>query len=982
MSFLGPLRVECDGAAIKVDTRKAIALLCYLAITGSKQRRDLLADLLWPKYDQTRAKASLRRTLSTLKIALGEGLLQVEKENISLNRDDDFYLDVEEFHNLLARCENHGHPISDVCLNCIPHLTEAIVLYRSDFLSGFSLQDSVNFDDWQFFQMEGLKAEATGALERLVLGHCNEGNFEESIGYTRRWLELDRRDEVAHRYLMESYSKSGKRAAALRQYEEYVRVLDEELGSSPEEDTVRLYEAIKENRVTSQDSSLGPPTISSERYLPPTQKKTNLPAQLTNFIGRKLEMEEIGGLMATTRLLTLTGSGGCGKTRLAQQVAADSIDDYPDGVWLVELADISDPDLVPQAVAEALGLREQSAGLPTDGEASSGGAEGHTLSEVLCGYLRSKKLLMVMDNCEHLIEASAALAHNLLHSCSDFHILATSREALGITGETAWRLPSLTRPDVENLPTGSGIVSALSQDESVGLFIDRAASAVPHFALTELNAPAIAQICYRLDGIPLAIELAAARVKALSVEGISDRLDESFRLLTGGSRTSLPRQQTLKAAMDWSYDLLSKEEGVLFKRLSAFAGGWTLSAAETICSGKGMEEYEIMDLTSRLVDKSLVTMDERDGEARYRFLETVRQYARDKLKDGGELEILCGRHLSWYLDLAEGAEPELRGPDQAIWMDRLELEHDNLRAALEWSESDEVEAETGMRLSGALWWFWFVRGYVSEGRGWLEGAIVKGGDSSTPARAQALCGAGAMAWAQGDLTGAGSRLEESVKIFRDLGDNHGITIALDLLGLMAWRQGDYDQATDRSQESLSLSRESGDKRGIAHSLRVLGLVAWRQGDYDRATELSQDSLALFRELEDGRGIALPLIILASVAHHQEDYGQAGELYKESLALLWELGEKWYSAQCLEGLAEIAAKEKQPKRAARLSGAAEALRQSIGLPLSSSELTEYDSSIESARTELGEEAFEKARAEGRSMSIEEAVDYALAETRRE
>jgi non-specific serine/threonine protein kinase len=797
--------------------------------------------------------------------------------------------------------------------------------------------------------------------------HSDKGELEAAIGHARRWLELDRMNEAAHRHLMQLYGWSGQRSAALRQYEECLKVLEEKLGEAPEDSTAQLYEAIKENRLVSGFSSIKSPGGPPGRPSTPGSKVRSLPAQLTSFIGREREMAEVKHLLNATRLLTLTGSGGCGKTRLALEVASGLTEEYEDGVWLVELAALSDADLIPQAVSSALGVRE---------------VPGRPLTEVLSDHLRSKRLLLVMDNCEHLIRACATVIERLLRSCPSLKVLATSREALGIGGETAWRVPSLSLPDSKSL--GSMGESELRKYEAISLFLDRSAAAHPSFKATGRNAQAVAQICCRLDGIPLAIELAAARVKGLSAEQIASRLDDRFRLLTGGSRTALPRQQTLRATMDWSYELLSEAERVLLNRLSVFVGGWTLPAAEAVAGDtEGVSTSprrpaialaDVLGLLMRLVDKSLVVV-EQEGESRYGLLETVRQYGRDKLVESGDEERVRGRHLDFFLRLAEEAEPELKGPEQVAWLNRLEAEHDNLRAALEWSLKSG-RAEGGLRLAGALWWFWFVHGYLSEGREWLEEALSKGGSAPEAVRAKALCGAGALAWIRCDYAAATARLEESAEIFRKIGDKWGITIPLDILGLMAYLQGDYDRAMALGEESLALCKELGDKRGTAHSLRVLGLVTVSRGDYSRAKELCEESLALFLELGDRRGISLPTIILGRVAYYQSDYVRATALYNESLTLLRELGDKWYIAQCLEGLAEVARSQGGAERATRLFGAAEALRQAIGVPLPPSDRAEYDRSLAALRSGLGEEVFAKVWGEGRRMTMEEIVEWAV------
>jgi len=1018
--FLGTPQIELDDVPIKVDTRKAIALVAYLAVTGEGQSRDGLVGLLWPDYDQTRARTILRRTLYALNKALPGDWLEADKETIGLNPNSEVWADVDQFRKSLSECQKHGHPPAEACPDCVKLLAEAVGLYRGDFLSGFSLQDSVNFDDWQFFQTQNLRSEMAGVLERLVSWHKGQSKLEAAIGYARRWLEIDRASEAAHRHLMELYARAGQRAAALRQYEECVKVLEKELGEVPEEETVKLYEAIKGNRV-----AVELPSRKSEKA------RNNLPRQLTSFIGREREIEEVKKLLSNTCLLTLTGSGGCGKTRLALQVASNLVGEYKDGVWLVDLAPLSDPALVPQAVARAIDVSEQ---------------PGRFYLDTLLDYLKSRQLLLVLDNCEHLIEACARLSESLLQACPKLRILATSREALSIAGELTYRVPSLSLPD----PVGVSLVSALMQYEAVCLFIERALFSQPTFAATDRNAPTVAKICHRLDGIPLSIELAAARAKVLSVEEIASRLDDRFRLLTGGSRTALPRQQTLRATIDWSYNMLSEAERVLFNRLSVFMGGWTLEAAEAICgdtagadqlplppapvdggspptSGGGGRERagvrvpsvhpdDVLDLLTHLVDKSLVVVEEQGGKTRYRFLETVRQYARDKLLESGEGADLRERHLNWFLGLVERAEPEFRGPNQREWLDRLEIEHDNLRAALEWSVGSS-EGEEGLRLAGALGGFWFARGYWSEGRRWFEEVLSKSSGASPSVRAKALGGAATLtmsqkdvgrglplleeslslyretgdkngtAWAleslgltmsfsQGDHERAIALCEESLSLYREVGNKGGIGRALHNLGMVAYLQGDYGRAKTLSEESLSLSREVGDKRHIAFALSDLGVVALRQGDYDQATALYKESLDLFREVGEKFGISSSHYSLGLVALRQGDYERARALYKKSLLLSRELGNRMNVALCLGGLARVVVAQGQPERGARLLGAAEALLEAIGDPLPPSERPDCDRGVAAVRAALGEEAFKAAWEEGRKMTMEEAVEYAL------
>ena len=692
----------------------------------------------------------------------------------------------------------------------------------------------------------------------------------------------------------------------------------------------------------------------------------NLPQQVTSFIGREKEIEAVRTLLHKTRLLTLTGSGGSGKTRLGLQVAAEVLEDYPDGAWLVELAPLSDPALVPQSIAQALSVREE---------------PGKPLMQTLTAALKSQRLLLVLDNCEHLLAACAQLVDTLIRSCPGVRVLASSREGLGTAGETVYRIPSLSLPDLKQTATPA----SLTTYEAVRLFVDRAMAALPAFAVTNHNAPALASLCHRLDGIPLAIELAAARVRSLSVEEINGKLDNCFRLLTGGSRTALPRQQTLRALIDWSYDLLKGQEKTLLCCLSVFAGGWTLEAAEQVGTGESLtgasiEDWEVLDLLTSLADKSLVLAQTQGEATRYGLLETVRQYARDRLTESGESLVVRARHGDCFLTLAEEVKPKLRGPEQAQWLEVLEEEHDNLRQALTWYMEDieDTEAgEKGLRLGTALSEFWWTRGHLSEGRERLGALLAHpGGQERTKARADALNGAGMLTWGQGDYGGARGLYEESLAIGRALGDKRGIAYSLANLGLVSAEQGDYSGARVLLEESLTIGRELGDKRGIALSLNYLGNAAYKQGDYSGARVLLEESLTIGRASGNKFGIAASLTNLGNVAYEQGDYALARVLHEESLAIGRELGAKAVIADGLEAFATLAARELQEERSARLWGAAAALRETFGSPLSPAKHEKQEREMTAVRETLGEDAFAAAWAQGRAMTMEQAIEYAL------
>jgi non-specific serine/threonine protein kinase len=682
--------------------------------------------------------------------------------------------------------------------------------------------------------------------------------------------------------------------------------------------------------------------------------------EISSFVGREKELAEVKRLLEDSRLLTLTGSGGCGKTRLALAAAGELSEGFEEGVWLVELAPLADPSLMARAVAATLGVREQ---------------PGRSLTEMLSGYLGSKKLLLVLDNCEHLIEACAELAEALLRFCPGLRVLATSREALGITGEVAWPVPSLSLPDLRRLPD----IGSLPRYESARLFVERAVAVRPDFVLTEQNASVVAQVCYRLNGIPLAIELAAARAKVLSVEQIADRLDDCFSLLSAGGRTAMPRQHTLHATMDWSHELLSREERTLFRRLSVFAGGFSLEAAESVGIGENAERDGVLGLLSRLVDKSLVVAREDGSETRYRLLETVRQYGSERLSESDEAPEFQERHAGYYLTLAEEAEPELKGEGQLTWLERLEREHDNLRTSMRWL-LERGELEAAARLGWALWLFWGIRAHFAEGRRSMEQVLTAEGSVAMPAsaRAQALFVVGMMANYQGDHLSAEPPIEESLGLFRKLEDKSGIAWALSNASIAAIGLGQHQQAINLIEESVDLFFEVGEKWGASIQFCFLA-VAWRdRGDHGRAKPLAERGLALSREVGERQGISSVLYTLATLAQAERDHERAKDLFEEGLKLSAELRNEADVAHFLEGLASTAEAEGRIERAACLWGAEEALLGNIEPAVYTyvPDRSLHRSRVDAARSRLGEEAFEAAWSEGRAMTPEQAVGYAL------
>ena len=698
----------------------------------------------------------------------------------------------------------------------------------------------------------------------------------------------------------------------------------------------------------------------------------NLPLQLTSFIGRGKEIGDVKALLSPTRpgaarLVTLTGSGGTGKTRLSLQVATDLLPSFADGIWLVELAPLADPALVPQTVGVALGIREEG---------------GRPILAMLTDSLRTKNLLLVLDNCEHLVAACAQLVETLLRLCPTLHILATSREALGVAGETTFLVPPLSLPAVSQ----SLAPETLIQSDAGRLFVDRAAKALPGFAVTQQNASAVAQVCHRLDGLPLAIELAAVRVKMLTVEQIAERLDDRFRLLTGGGRTTLPRQQTLRALIDWSWDLLSEAERALLRRLSVFAGGWALEVAEAVCGDGGaggtLQGSDVLELLTQLVNKSLVVVEREAGRAaRYRMLETIREYALERLAASGGAETVRQEHAKFFLALVQEAEPYLTSAARGVWVERLEVEHDNLRAALRWAR-ESGEALIGLQIAGALHWFWWFQGYLSEGRGWAEGALAQTGalgvGPPTAARAKALWSAGDLTWLQGDYAAARILLEESLAIAQALGPSgkQNLAYALLVLGLVVRDQGDPVAARPLLEESVATCREIGDRWTLSLSLVSLGRTVTFSGDPAAARSILEEGRTIFREIGDKWGLAVSLNNLGLAALREGDYGRAVALYQEGVALFWQQGEKVFATRCLEELAWVVSMQGDYGRATRLFGAAEAQRETFGAPMPPAARTEHDRKVAAARAQLDEATFAAAWAEGRAMTMEQAVGYAL------
>jgi len=724
----------------------------------------------------------------------------------------------------------------------------------------------------------------------------------------------------------------------------------------------------------------------------------NLPIQLTSFVGRQKEISELKKLLSVreerVRLVTLTGHGGSGKTRLALQVGLGLLDRFADGVWLIEFAPLSDPALAPQEVAMILGLKDE---------------PGHTILATLANHLAEKQVLLILDNCEHLVQASASLVESLLLACPNLHVLATSREMLGVGGEQAFYVPSLTLPETQV----SLSVDVALQSEAVKLFVERSKAVAPNFILTEENVSAVVQVCRQLDGIPLAIELVTARLKLMPVQQIADHIGDAFRLLTGGVRTAMPRHQTLQALMDWSYNLLTGSEKTLFRRLAVFAGGWTMEAAERVGVGEDIEASDVFDLLAHLVDKSLMRVEELGNVARYRFLETVRQYAMAKLAESGEADIVRRRHAEYYVSLDEDAfipKPE--------WYSEMELEYDNLLAALSWSKSVRGEWELRFRLTQLFSKYSYWHGSWNEERKWLEDAIghpeainfpreqallysylaqvlsMQGNYeasekhhtqvlsyarevSDRPGIAWELHWLGHNAREHDDVTAARARLEESVGIFQELGEEAIIAMSRNTLAGAAILQGDISLAKSMLEENLVLARKVGVVVTIGWSLNHLGHVAQLEGKFEKAAQLHEESLPLFQQVGlQNEGTIWAHQSLGETFLAQGKALLAAAHFTEALTTCQDLGERAGLAWCLAGLAGVAALNEEPERASWLWGAAEALRRSIGAREAPASHTTHERLKSEARQQLGEEVFNTKWAEGEAASMEDAIDEAM------
>ena len=875
LSLLGSFEIYADERPHpQLTAQKAQALLIYLAVEARQShQRDTLITLFWPDYPQKSAQQSLRQSLYLLRQAMepdkpDRPLILSERFTVALNPEAVLAVDVVQFEELSGA----GRSPQD--------WQKAAELYRGHFLADFYLPDSEPFEEWAANKRAFYQRRMEELLQRLADYYVQMGDYAAAEMAVRRQLSLDNLQEAAHRQLMGILAQSGRRQEALTHYHSLRQLLQDELGIEPDSDTISLVAAIETGDLTGKIATTTHQPISRYKQKQPGH---NLPYPIRSFIGREKEMSHVTDLVKNNRLVMLTGTGGIGKTTLTIQVGNRLLETFPDGVWLVELAPVVDEMLVTQTILHALGLWESS---------------NRSALDTLLEFLREKESLLILDNCEHLIRTIGQLVQSVLQGCAKIKILANSREILDLPGESLFYVPPLSLPDDHQLPA----LEQWPQYEAIRLFVERATAVHPEFRVTQDNLTPLVQICRRLDGIPLALELAAARVKMLTAEQIAGRLDQRFSLLTTGNRSALPRHQTLHALVDWSWELLSQTEQVLLSRLSVFAGGMTLEAVEAICPGDGVHEYEVLEILTQLVNKSLVIVERpQEEEIRYHLLETIRQYAWERLVEAGGEGQWRQRHLEYFYQLAEEAEKALVGPDQVAWMNRLEGESDNLRAALNWARQNDVEV--GLQLSTALWRFWVDRGYIREQQKRLSQLLAHPNEVAPAIKAKAILRQGQLHMFAFNLDQARTLAEQSLTLYQELGDQEGIASALFLLGIVT-SHFDSTLAREVLLESLVIYRALDDKLGIATALLDLARIEvfWPK-NYEQAAAYLEESESLFRELGHLNDIAAVLETSGLAAIYSGEYQSALPLLEEALAI-WELFGPTKMSAILDTLAKL------------------------------------------------------------------------------
>jgi predicted ATPase/DNA-binding SARP family transcriptional activator len=946
--LLGAFEISHGGKTIAITSRPAQSLFAYLILNaGALHRREKLAGLLWPDSLEETARENLRHALWRMRKAfpttVAAEYVRSDDLSIGFNASALYWLDAAEVEKLNETTSADS-------------LIATLSVYRGELLPGF-------YDEWVVLEREHISSLFEHHMARLMSMLQEQKRWLDLLDWGERWIRLGQKPEPAYRALMVAHAAHGDLSKVAVTYERCVKSL-RELGIQPSEQTRALYQSLK-----TEKPSLRTDTAVPVRETPPAAPKTNLPVPLTSFIGREREIEEVKRLLSTTRLLTLAGAGGIGKTRLAIQAARELVRSYPDGVWWVELAPLTDGELVPPAVAQVLDIREPAS---------------RSWTAAVKDFLDHKQTLIVMDNCEHVLTACTRLVDDLLSHCAGLRILATSREALGITGETTLQVPALSFPRLAHLSQ----LQNLNAFESIQLFVERAAAFRQDLALTQENAFAVMQICQRLDGIPLALELAAARVKILSLEEIASRLDHRLSLLTQGGRTALPRHQTLRATIDWSYELLSEPERMLLRRLSVFAGSFTLEAAEAVAAAEDLPQAQVMDLLESLLNKSLVMIHGQPEQTRYRMLEIIHEYAREKLSEAGEEADLRARHLDFFVAFAERAQRGIYSTEQAVWFKRLDPEVDNLRWALDESLTVLLEArQIGKRsvqqsqfvIVSSLSLFW-ERGHRSETIETL-GRLLRLASAREPTaeKARALDVGGFLLWSLNRLPEARTYLEESIQIAERLKDDSLLVWPLMYLGWTFWGLREYDQARKRLERSLEIARSLGEreKGAVGVAIAYLGDIPYAQGNFREARRHYEEAIAMFRELQNPSMLTPSLRRLAYLELREGNIAQAARLFHESLEWNRQLGHHHGMVACLAGFAAVHLAKKNREQAAVLCEYVASQLEGSGNPLLFTDTLEYERLRDQLRRELDEKDLSIALTKGRAMTLEQALALGLA-----
>lgn len=862
--LFGPMLVLVGNEPLpRMRSRKALWLLALLSTRANRPvAREWLASTLWPDVDLAAAFANLRPVISELRRALGEHgerIRSIDRNTVALDLEE-ADVDVVRF-DAAMRKEDYAN---------------AVALYRGPLLEDCS-------EEWVPQERAAREADCLRALQALGERALEAKDHDQAIAHFSRAIALDAWRDAPRRGLMRALAGQGDINAALQIYRDFAHLLSAEASATPDAATSDLYRQLRTDAKRAGSTK----RIAEER---PSAVKVSgyLPHPLTDFVGREDEVLDLAARIRGSRLVTLLGPGGIGKTRLATEVAHAVAGEFPDGVWLVSLEGFDDDRQVAKEVAQTLEINDE---------------PGRSTLQNLVRTLRDKRLLLVLDNCEHVLAASADLAATLLRDGAEVRILATSREPLGLTGERVWQVPPLAAPSPEGLPEGRATrLRVVMGYESVRLFAERAAAVNPSFEITPENAAAVATICARLEGVPLALELAAARLRSLTPGQIAERLHDGLRLLSGGRGTAAKRQQTLRATLDWSHDLLSSREKTLFRHMGVFADGWTLDAAEAVAGDDAIE-----GLTA-LVDKSLVVFNERRG--RYRFLETVRQYAAERLTESGERPAVEAKFRAWAIDLVTRSEREFHGPGQEEWARRLDEEGDNLRAVLRLAQAAPAE---GLALVGPLTRYWHFRNRFGEGREACENALAHDdGTADDRVRAKALNGAGTFAHSLGDIDAATRYWKSCLALQRAIGEPAEIARALGNVACLAFYTREFAKGAALYRECRDILMSVGDRRSYAMATSNLGTMQKALGDYRGAGESARQSLAILREIGDERMTRWLLKEIADVAHAQAEYGEARNRYEEALELFLQAnddhGASWTHDSFAITLAELGLEE--------------------------------------------------------------------------